>query len=172
MPESKAEILTGFDCVADESSELLILGSMPGIASLSQQQYYAHPRNAFWKIMQELYAIPCELDYQQRLEQLKKNKIALWDVAYQCIRPGSLDSNIQTDTVQANDFYALFESSPNIQNVFFNGGAAAALYKKHVLSNAGQGLKNLQYHQLPSTSPANARFTFEQKVNAWKQIYL
>jgi double-stranded uracil-DNA glycosylase len=170
MSNYLADLLTGFDCVADEFSEILVLGSMPGVASLQQQEYYAHPRNAFWKIMQTLYDIPVEADYNLRLELLKANKIALWDVAHQCVRSGSLDSNIKADSVQVNDFKALFEFSPNIKNVYFNGGKSAELYKRRVLKEADIASLAVKYTQLPSTSPANARLSLEQKVAAWQQI--
>lgn len=163
-------LLTGFDCVADENSKILILGSMPGVASLKQQQYYAHPRNAFWNIMQALFDIPLEANYEQRLELLKQNHVALWDVAHQCVRPGSLDSNIHSDTVQVNDFTRFFEVFGNIEKVYFNGGKSAQLYKKWVLKKGNKLINRLEYLQLPSTSPANARLTLDQKMHYWKQI--
>lgn len=170
MSKSIVDLLTGFDCVADEHAEVLILGSMPGVASLQQQEYYAHPRNAFWKIMQALYAIPFDADYSLRLELLKENKIALWDVAHQCVRSGSLDSNIKADSVQVNDFKVLFKHSPNIKRVYFNGGKSAELYKRRVLQGDGVTSRVIQYTQLPSTSPANARLSLEQKITVWQQL--
>lgn len=170
MVVSSQELLTGFDCLADQSSEILILGSMPGIASLQRQQYYAHPRNAFWKIMQALYGIDAEATYAMRLQALAKHKVALWDVAHQCVREGSLDSNIQADSVQVNDFTTLFNYSRNISRVYFNGGKAAELYKKHVLKSENRSPDHLQYNQLPSTSAANAGLTVAQKITAWRQI--
>ncbi|MDH5518334.1 MAG: DNA-deoxyinosine glycosylase [Gammaproteobacteria bacterium] len=164
------ELLTGFDCLADASSEILILGSMPGLASLQKQQYYAHPRNAFWTIMQALYAIDADATYAERLAALARHKVALWDVAHQCARSGSLDADIQADTVQVNDFSRLFDSCRDISRVYFNGGKAAALYKKHVLKAENQLPEHLQYTQLPSTSAAHAAITLSQKITAWRQI--
>ncbi|MCK4709438.1 MAG: DNA-deoxyinosine glycosylase [Gammaproteobacteria bacterium] len=164
------DVLTGFDCIADRHSKILILGSMPGVASLQQQQYYAHPRNAFWKIMEALFDIPAGAGYESRLEGLKQNQVALWDVAHQCVRPGSLDSNIQPDSVQVNDFSALFKVCPAINNVYFNGGKSAQLYKKWVLNNTDELIGRPEYIQLPSTSPANARLSLDQKITAWQQI--
>lgn len=164
------DTLTGFNCVADESAEILILGSMPGVKSLEQRQYYAHPRNAFWKIIEALYHIPAESAYTDRLDLLKKHKVALWDVVHQCVRPGSLDSNIRSASVQVNDFNQLFEYSRNITKVFFNGKKAEELYKKHVLAVAPEALREMQYYQLPSTSPANASMTLEQKMQLWQQL--
>jgi len=170
MNDSVANVLTGFDCIADEHSEILILGSMPGVASLKQQQYYAHPRNAFWKIIEALYDIPAGLDYQQRLALLKKQKIALWDVAHQCVRSGSLDSNIKADSVQVNDFNTLFLYSQKIKRVYLNGGKAAELFRKKVMSTPFAASLDLQCVQLPSTSPANARLSVDQKIAIWQQI--
>jgi len=163
-------VLTGFDCVADQHAEILILGSMPGVASLQQQQYYAHPRNAFWKIMQQLYDIPADIDYRQRLECLKAHKIALWDVVHQCVRAGSLDSSIEAGSVQVNDFETLFEYCRGIKQVYFNGGKAANLYKKQVLTIPAVASRSIQYTQLPSTSPANARLSIAQKIAGWQQL--
>jgi len=170
MADDVPEILTGFNCIADENSKILILGSMPGAISIKQQQYYAHPRNAFWKIMEALYGIPMENEYETRIDLLKQNGVALWDVVHQCVRPGSLDANIQSSSVQVNDFKALFEFSPCISKVYFNGGKSAELYKKKVLKTVVDAEKSLQYAQLPSTSPANARLSFLQKLNEWQKI--
>jgi len=170
MADDVAELLTGFNCVADVNSKILILGSMPGAISLKHQQYYAHPRNAFWKIMESLYGIPLEDEYGVRLERLKQNGIALWDVVHQCVRPGSLDSKIQSNSVQVNDFKTLFEFSPSISKVYFNGAKSAELYKKSVLKTVLDSSESLQYIQLPSTSPANAKLSFHQKLHEWQQI--
>lgn len=164
------ELLTGFNCVADSSAKILILGSMPGTKSIQEQQYYAHPRNAFWKIIEAIYQIPHDADYQQRLESLKQHKIALWDVVHQCVRPGSLDADIQSSSVQANDFKALFEFSPDISRIYFNGAKAGQLYRTKVLSAGIEHEEILEYVQLPSTSPANAAMTFSQKLDQWRQI--
>lgn len=170
MADDLAKLLTGFDCIADEGARVLILGSMPGAISIKHQQYYAHPRNAFWKIIERLYQVPVEKEYEARIDLLKQHKIALWDVVHQCVRPGSLDTNIQSASVQVNDFKELFDFSSGISKVFFNGGKAEELYQRHVL-RAGVGVPpNLQYVRLPSTSPANAGLTFEQKLHEWQQI--
>ena len=170
MADDLPEVLTGFNCVADEHSEILILGSMPGAISIKQQQYYAHPRNAFWKIMEALYEIPVDYEYEARIELLRQNGVALWDVVHQCIRPGSLDTNIQLKSVQVNDFTALFKFSPAISKVYFNGGKSAELFKKKALPAISDAMKTLEYLQLPSTSPANARLSFQQKLNEWQQL--
>ena len=154
-----------FPFSADERSRVLILGSMPGVESLKQQQYYAHPRNLFWEFMGELFGAGRELPYEERLAGLRDNRIALWDVAHSCVRPGSLDSNMSA--VEANDFEALLRVSPNIESVFFNGQKAARLFNTLVLP----GLKrDLDFITLPSTSPANASVSKAQKKSAWKRL--
>ena len=167
---SGQDLLTGFNCVAEPSAKILILGSMPGVKSLEEQEYYAHPRNAFWKIIEAIYQIPHQQEYHQRLELLKQQRVALWDVVHQCVRPGSLDADIQTSSVQVNDFKALFEYAPDIAVVFFNGAKAADLYKKKVMSEDFEQNSKRQYVQLPSTSPANAVMSLAQKLDIWQQI--
>lgn len=143
---------------------------MPGVKSIEEQQYYAHPRNAFWKIIEAIYQISHDEDYHQRLKLLKQQRVALWDVVHQCIRPGSLDADIKTTSVQVNDFKALFEYAPDIEVVFFNGAKAADLYKKKVMKEGFELKSKRRYVQLPSTSPANAAMSLAQKLDIWQQI--
>ena len=154
----------GFAPVARGDARLLILGSMPGVASLEARQYYAFTRNAFWRIMGELYAAGPELDYPLRLQQLMKNHIALWDVIAACKRPGSLDSAISNDSMRTNDFDGFFKSHPHITRIYFNGQKAAGLFKKKV----APGLTgHYEYLTLPSTSPAYAARSYAAKLEAW-----
>ena len=166
-PESG--IVQGFAPVARADARLLILGSMPGVISLQQQQYYAHPYNAFWWIMEQLFAIDRRLDYATRLEQLSVHQIALWDVVYRCRRDGSLDSNIAAQSVVANDFSSLFRHCPHIQRIYFNGQKAAALWRKHV-ARALKPDHELILQTLPSTSPAHASSSAAQQLVAWQII--
>lgn len=138
---------------------------MPGAESLKQQQYYAHPRNLFWDFMGELFGAGRELPYEERLAVLRENRIALWDVAHNCRREGSLDSNM-TD-VEANDFESLFNLAPGIHSVFFNGQKAAALFRRLVLPGLN---RDPALFVLPSTSPANASVSRQKKEAAWKQL--
>jgi len=156
----------GFPCSSHHDAEILILGSMPGRESLRQQQYYAHPRNAFWVIMGQLFGIDPLLPYQERLELLKNHHIALWDVAHRCIRPGSLDADIQD--VEANDFREFFSQHHQIRHVFFNGRKAEALYRK--LALPALPTATTEYSLLPSTSPAHAAMSVAQKLAAWSII--
>lgn len=152
-----------FAPVSRADATVLVLGSIPGAASLAAGQYYAHPRNQFWPVMGRLAGAGPDIPYAQRLEILKENRIALWDVLEGCIRPGSLDSAIREE--KPNDFRAFFASHPDLARVYFNGAKAAALFRRHVLK-AGIGA-GLTLVTLPSTSPANASWPFDRKCAAW-----
>lgn len=159
-----------FPAIENPQAETLILGSMPGAASLQAQQYYAHPRNAFWPIITQLLAQTSELSYHQRTALLQQHRIALWDVLQSCHRPGSLDAKIDMDSVSVNDFNRFYTQHPNIQRVFFNGGMAEKLYKKRVMPTLYPQFSELQYIRLPSTSPAYAAMNQAQKLQVWRQI--
>lgn len=157
-----------FPPIEDERARILILGSMPGAESLRAGQYYAHPRNAFWPIMGELAGALPALPYEQRAQKLRAAGIALWDVLASCIRPGSLDSDIDPDSIHPNDFATFFRKHRHISRVYFNGTMAEQSFRKHVLPHLDH--LPLQFERLPSTSPANASLRFEQKLEAWKTI--
>ena len=140
---------------------------MPGVASLEANRYYAFPRNAFWKIMAELFAGSEPLDYHSGTQMLFENRIALWDVINSCQRQGSLDSAISSDGLVTNDFNGFFDQHPEIGHVYFNGQKAAALYKKKVLPELKH---DYEYQILPSTSPANAASSYTVKLEAWAII--
>ena len=157
----------GFPWVAETTARVLVLGSMPGQASLDATEYYAHPRNVFWEIMGVLVGAGREFDYAVRLKHLGVAGIALWDVAHRCHRPGSLDAAIERDSVEPNDFAVLFRTCPQLHTVCFNGGTARDLYRRLVLpTDPAQG-RPLTYHQLPSTSPAHAALDFVAKLECW-----
>lgn len=149
---------------------LLILGSMPGKASLAAQQYYAHPRNAFWPIMAELLGFDPEAGYLQRIQTLQQAGIGLWDVMQSCIRPSSLDSDIEETSIRPNDFPAWFRRHPHTQTIFCNGGKAYQSYRRHVLPLLDEPCQQLPLHQLPSTSPAHASRTLQQKQLEWYKV--
>ena len=159
-----------FEYYAASDSRILILGSMPGKVSLKQQEYYAHPQNSFWFIMGELFSAGRNLSYSERLKKLRDYGVGLWDVAGQCNREGSLDSNIIHDSVISNDFEKLFKTCSNIKHVFFNGAKAEELYKKRVLKSLSEELGYLQYQRLPSTSPAYAAMSKGNKLKEWSVI--
>lgn len=153
-----------FPPIADSNAHLLILGSMPGRESLRAAQYYAHSRNAFWRIMGELTGSNPGMPYESRIKILKSAGYALWDVLASCQRPGSLDSEITA--MIPNDFESFFRSHPHITQVFFNGAMAEKCYLKQVLP--GLTVRPMQSLRLPSTSPAHASLSYDQKLNAWR----
>jgi hypoxanthine-DNA glycosylase len=155
-----------FPPIISQLSKLLILGSMPGEASLKAGQYYAHPRNAFWHIMGELFGAGPSLPYQERVAILQSIGVALWDSLQACIRPGSLDVSIKEEV--ANDFPALFTKYPNITHVFFNGSKAERSFLRHAKPALSEDRH--VFARLPSTSPAHAAMRLEAKVQAWSVV--
>ena len=147
-----------FPYSADENARVLILGSMPGAESLRRQQYYAFKHNAFWRIMGELYGFSVDLPYSERLAELRRHGVALWDVLAECERPGSLDSSIRAP--RPNDIPGLVRKLPRLEKILCNGGAARNYLRRF--------FPELAARQLPSTSPAAARFTCAEKFAAWK----
>ena len=150
-----------FPPVADLQSKVLILGTMPGKESLRRDAYYAHPQNAFWKILFELFAHPFSADYEERKEMLLQNKVALWDVLKTCTRTSSLDTDIRKE--EPNDLHQFLLHHQNISEIFFNGKGAAGYFRKYFPDI------NLPNHTLPSTSPAHA-VRWESKLEAWQTI--
>lgn len=166
-----SELLTGLAPILGVRPRILLLGSMPGAASLTEQRYYAHPRNLFWPFMRQLFAIPTELEYQQRCQLLTGQGIALWDVIAQCERPGSLDSAIKKSSVICNAIPQLLDAEPQILKICFNGAKAAEEFKRHLLPLLKHRTE-LEYIQLPSSSPAHASQSKEQKLAVWAKALL
>ncbi|MCL5975325.1 MAG: DNA-deoxyinosine glycosylase [Gammaproteobacteria bacterium] len=163
------ELATSFPPIVGTAPKSLILGSMPGMESLKQQRYYAHPRNAFWPIMTSLFGESANLDYQQRCDLLIQKQIAVWDVLKSCRRPGSLDQHIETETIIANDFVDFLQRHPSITQIYFNGGKAQQVFNRYVLKQLEAAEISLIFHKLPSTSPAHAAMRFETKQQLWHQ---
>ena len=155
--------------MARPDARVLILGSMPGEESLRQKQYYAHPKNAFWDIMGRLFGAGRDLPYRQRLRKLAAVKVALWDVAGECVRPGSLDSDIERRSVVPNGFQTLFKRCPHIRAVFFNGQKSAELFNKRVRPTLAAA-DCLAFFILPSTSPAMASLSLNEKIKKWEIV--
>ncbi len=152
----------------DDSSQILILGSMPGVKSLEEQQYYAHPQNRFWKVMGAICNEPNlhQLDYQQKLKILLQNNIALWDTIKSCKRDGSLDSDIQNET--PNDIYGLLKKFPKLKTICLNGNKSYSTFKKYFPDL----LEKYSCHKMPSTSPANAKYSLDTLIKDWSSIVL
>lgn len=159
-----------FPPVEDRDARVLILGSMPGKASLEANQYYAHPRNAFWKIIGELFMIPPDTLYTERLQALTKNRIALWDVMQCCIRESSLDADIIEDSIEPNDFPTFLEEHASIEHICFNGAKAEHAFTRYVRPALRSDHASIPTTRLPSTSPAHAAMTYAQKLEAWRRV--
>jgi TDG/mug DNA glycosylase family protein len=160
-----------FAPVVGSEPKVLVLGSMPGRRSLEMQQYYAHPRNLFWQIMGTICNVGPELPYLSRLATLQKSGIALWDVLQDCERTGSLDGNIRKESEVANDLPGLLADLPSIQAIGFNGGKAWLEFRRLVLPVLNPTIRErLNFIPLPSTSPANAGISLEEKLKKWQAI--
>jgi hypoxanthine-DNA glycosylase len=159
--------IASFPAESSPDATILILGSIPGKASLAAHQYYAHPRNHFWPIMSVLLAIDPTSPYSARIVSLKFAGIALWDVVKSCHRHNcSLDTKIDKSSIVTNDFPDFFLTHQNITHLFFNGLTAEKTFQKHVQPNICTN--RLIYRRLPSTSPAYAAMSFQQKLEAWR----
>ena len=152
----------------DERARVLVLGSMPGAASLAAREYYAHPANRFWPLMTRLLGeAETPSSYPARLEMLLRHHVALWDAIDVCDRVGSLDSDIRN--VKANDFTTFLERWPRIHTIGLNGGKAYATFAKAnrpLLTRPG-----LRVLKLPSTSPANARWRMDDLLAVWSELF-
>ncbi len=158
--------LCGLPPIADNRSRVLILGSFPSEASLRAQEYYAHPRNNFWPIVENLFGINRLASYQERTEKLLANRVAVWDVIRNCRRKGSADQAIQD--AEANGLIEWVAEHQDIRGIAFNGGKAEATARRcepQLFRRDG-----VEFKRLPSTSPANASITLASKVAAWAQI--
>jgi len=167
-PAHRVPRVQGFPPVADRRAEILVLGSMPGVISLTAGEYYANPHNAFWRIMAALLDFDEGLDYARRIRAMKAARIALWDVLGTCERRGSGDAAIDGGSVVVNGFAAFFRRHPRVRRVYFNGAAAEALYRRHV--PPGIGPDPVDCRRLPSTSPAHATLPFARKLAAWRVV--
>ncbi len=162
--------IRSFPPLEPRSARLLILGSMPGVASLRAQQYYAHPRNLFWPFMAALFEVPADLPYEARVQRLLAGGIAIWDVLEACERPGSLDASIVRASENANDFPALLSRHPELRAIALNGRAAEAAFRRYAIPHLGDRLGGIALIALPSTSPANAGRSAQDKLGEWSQL--
>jgi double-stranded uracil-DNA glycosylase len=154
--------------IEDRNATVLILGSMPGKASLCANQYYAHPRNLFWKMLGQIVGAKPDLPYEERTIVLQSACIALWDVLETCSRTTSLDSHIEAASATVNNFSSFYSEHPGVNRVFFNGARAAKFYRQRVLPIIGD--HSITYSQLPSTSPANTGISYDRKLAAWRAV--
>ena len=158
--------LYGLPPIADDRSRVLILGSFPSEASLRAQVYYAHPRNHFWPIMENLFGIDQLSSYPARTERLLESRVAVWDVIHSCRRRGSADQAIQE--AEANGLIPWLDEHEDVLGVAFNGGKAEETAKRCLPELFRR--RGVEFKRLPSTSPANASATLARKVEVWRQI--
>ena len=159
-----SQLLEGLPPVIARHTRLIVLGSFPGVASLQAGQYYAHPRNHFWPLLAAIWNVDLlSLSYTQRLEHIRARGLGLWDIYARCQREGSLDTAIEQ--AQLNDLAGLRRRAPHLQAVAHNGGESARA-TKHTLALGAAVLI------LPSTSPANASWSFDRKLSAWRAAFV
>lgn len=163
-------LLRGLAPQVDGQARVLVLGSMPGAASLHQAQYYAHPRNRFWPLMAALCGVDAQLDYPQRIARLQQAGIGLWDVIGQCRRTGSLDTAIVRGSEVVNPLAPLMRTLPQLQVIACNGAAAHAAFRRWVQPELPPALAGLPLLALPSTSPANAAWSLPRLLEQWRQL--
>ncbi|MDP1685845.1 DNA-deoxyinosine glycosylase [Hydrogenophaga sp.] len=155
--------LLGLPPVLDANTRVLVLGSFPGVASLRAQQYYGHPQNQFWKILGALWQLPLPaMAYPERVAALLAHGLGVWDVYGACEREGSLDANIQN--AELNDFAWVLRSCPRLEAIAHNGGESF----RHARHTEQLGLP---VYKLPSTSPANASWSFDRKLAVWSEVF-
>lgn len=154
-----------FAAIISEQPKTLILGSLPGDLSLEVNQYYGHPRNRFWKMMFEIFVTEFSEDYEIRKQLILQNKLALWDVAHSAYRKGSMDVDMKN--VSPNQIDELLTEHPIIEKIIFNGKKAEQLFWKYFDKKS-----SIEYISLPSTSPANAQFSYERLLEIWKNAII
>ena len=153
-------ICRSFEPIYTPQARILIVGSMPSVKSLEQAQYYAHPRNAFWRILFDIFSEPPTLDYERKKALIREHGLALWDAAAICEREGSLDSDMHD--VVYNDFSTLYEVCTDIRTVLCNGATAHSLFLKSGYAGKRRVVR------MPSTSPAYT-LPYEKKLALWKK---
>ena len=164
-------LLYGYPSIDRSDATRLVLGSMPGKRSLEVQQYYAHPRNAFWAVCAQALAFDISDPYAQRCRALQDAGVALWDVIGACERESSLDSDIDESTVVPNDIGALLKRCPSIRAIYLNGATADRMFRRYLAPRLGEQLADVQLMKMPSTSPANARMNLPAKYERWKVVF-
>ena len=160
----------GFKPIARVDATTLILGSLPSQRSIQSGEYFAHPRNVFWRIMGDLIDAGPEFPYVERVRRMMDAGFAVWDVLECAVRHGSLDAAIDRDTANPNDFGLFLHEHAHIRCICFNGQKAAAMFERLVLAELKERAAALDFVTLPSTSPAHAAMTFDEKLRKWSII--
>jgi len=160
---ASCDLLMGLAPIVDRGTRLVVLGSFPGVASLRAQQYYGHPRNHFWPILSAIWGVDlAAMPYAQRIAEVKAHGLGIWDVYAACRREGSLDTAIED--AELNDLAGLRRRAPQLQAIAHNGGESAKAMRH-------TRLLGVPVIRLPSTSPANASWSFERKLAAWRAVF-
>jgi hypoxanthine-DNA glycosylase len=157
-----------FEPVAGTDARVLVLGSVPGDASIKAGEYYAHPRNAFWPLIETILGDGSTLDYAARTDLVVRSRVALWDVLASADRQGSLDSAIAVASEVPNDIVGFLGSHREITHVFFNGAKAESAFRRHIGDRITD--REVVFDRLPSTSPANASLSLAAKRQAWQVV--
>ena len=169
MPKSRRRrrMIASFPPLAKPSARIVVLGTMPGARSLEAGEYYAQPRNCFWKLMGSVLCFDPRAPYETRVRALVDSDIALWDVMRHCSRDGSsLDADIDLTTAEPNEFATFFAQHPGVRLACFNGADAARFFKRRVLPTLPR--LTIEYRTLPSTSSTHSGKSFEEKLQAWR----
>lgn len=171
VPASLTDYVESFPPSIGDPCRVLILGSMPGVRSLAAGQYYAHPQNQFWPVMEAVFGVDAKQAYPLRIAQLHAHGVGLWDVLRGCERPGSLDSAIAVASEVPNAIAALVTLRSDIRAIAFNGAKAAQAFARHVaVSVPFERLNSMALHALPSTSPAHASMSRNEKIQRWSVL--
>lgn len=175
MSSPSHDRVESFPPIEGAGARVLVLGSIPSVASLQKGEYYGHPRNAFWPLMGALFSVDASAPYPLRCEQLRRAGVAVWDVLQACVRPGSLDSAIRRDSERVNDLDGFLERQPDIAAVFLNGRKAEEAWVRHVERprRAAQACSLSELPPttlLPSSSPAMASLDFAGKLERWRAV--
>jgi double-stranded uracil-DNA glycosylase len=155
---------------ATSAAKALVLGTLPGVESIAQQEYYANSRNAFWDIAERLLGVPRNQSYCIRIKQLCERGIALWDVLESAERKGSLDSKIVSGSEVPNDIVGFLKTHPGVKVIFLNGSTAGKLFRRYVKPSLKSSGIVVRFVEFPSTSPANTRYTLARKLGAWAPL--
>lgn len=168
---AKSALVSSFPPQVAPDCRVLILGTVPSLRSLELKQSYGHKQNFFWPLMGEMFDAGPELPYAERIARLHRLGIGIWDVFKHCERPGSLDSSIVRESEVPNEIPELLRTHPGIRAIALNGGKAQQGFRRHILPRLDEELRErVTLLDLPSTSPANASISRDEKRRRWGEI--
>ncbi len=150
-----------FPPLFDKKSKILILGSFPSVKSREQMFFYGHPQNRFWKVIAAIFGAETPTSIEEKRKLILKNHLALWDVIAECEITGSSDASIKN--AKANDLSSIIKNS-EVKKIIVNGKTAEKLYIKYI-----EPITGIKAVVMPSTSPANAAWSLDRLIEAWKK---